>query len=420
MNNSFLGKAFRLIGATLLAQLILISSTPILTRLYSPETFGIFAILFGVTSILTLQANGKLDLAINVEKNIDEVEKIGAVGMLLSLFISTACFVFAVLFYSFDLVHLDNYKLSITTISLLGLLIFFNAAFELLVAAQIKKNNVTLVSYSLLLKAIAVVAIQIGFGLFYDDPIFLVLSQLVGFVVVVCLLFFYNLPNLTSYFSIKALKEVISSKRSYILFSSPQSIISAAGHIAPVAIVGVMFGAAEAGLFWVANRLLAVPSQMLGKSTRNLYQQRLTSFFSNTPDKLFLEIGKATIGLSLLYLPTTFVLYFFGESLFTLVLGEGWGEASEYALWLSIAWMGCFFNIPSVSLVPIINKQKAFMIFESVSVTTRLVILVSAATFLSAIEAVKLYAIAFMIINVIIVFCALFSATQYKGNNEVL
>jgi len=57
-----------LMTGTTIAQAIPIAISPILTRLYSPEDFGVFALFVAITSVFGSVANGRYDLAIMLPK----------------------------------------------------------------------------------------------------------------------------------------------------------------------------------------------------------------------------------------------------------------------------------------------------------------------------------------------------------------
>ncbi len=51
-NNSYLTQIITLISGTLFAQIISLISIPILTRIYTPDEFGLYSIFFAVTSVI--------------------------------------------------------------------------------------------------------------------------------------------------------------------------------------------------------------------------------------------------------------------------------------------------------------------------------------------------------------------------------
>ena len=59
---------FTLMVGSTLAQAIPIAITPILTRLYTPEDFGVLALFIAITSILGSVVNGRYEQAIILPK----------------------------------------------------------------------------------------------------------------------------------------------------------------------------------------------------------------------------------------------------------------------------------------------------------------------------------------------------------------
>ena len=64
IRTAFLVVVAILIFGTAIAQLITIGFTPILSRIYTPEDFGVFAIIFSISSILSSIIGGRYEIAI--------------------------------------------------------------------------------------------------------------------------------------------------------------------------------------------------------------------------------------------------------------------------------------------------------------------------------------------------------------------
>ena len=69
---SFAGDVLKLVSGTTLAQAIGILITPILTRLYAPEAFGTLALFTSITSILSVIACMRYELAIMLPESDEE------------------------------------------------------------------------------------------------------------------------------------------------------------------------------------------------------------------------------------------------------------------------------------------------------------------------------------------------------------
>ena len=58
-----------LIFGTSVAQLITIGFTPLLSRIYNPDDFGLFAIIFDISSIISTVIGGRYEIALVQPEN---------------------------------------------------------------------------------------------------------------------------------------------------------------------------------------------------------------------------------------------------------------------------------------------------------------------------------------------------------------
>ena len=66
--SEFSKNVLTLMTGTTIAQAIPIAISPILTRIYTPEDFGVFALYLSIVSILVVFTTGQYDLAIMLPK----------------------------------------------------------------------------------------------------------------------------------------------------------------------------------------------------------------------------------------------------------------------------------------------------------------------------------------------------------------
>lgn len=85
---------------TALAQAIPIAISPILTRIYTPEDFGIFAIYMAITSIASVLVTGRYELAIVLPKSDRDALHIVVLSVVLSCLISVLLLIFVIVFNS--------------------------------------------------------------------------------------------------------------------------------------------------------------------------------------------------------------------------------------------------------------------------------------------------------------------------------
>ena len=87
-----------LMTGTTIAQAIPIAISPILTRIYTPEDFGVLALFVAITSIFGSIANGRYELAIMLPKKDENAINIFALGLIITFSMSFILLVLVVLF----------------------------------------------------------------------------------------------------------------------------------------------------------------------------------------------------------------------------------------------------------------------------------------------------------------------------------
>ena len=74
--NKFIKDVLTLVSGTVFGQIIIFLFTPIITRIYSPEYFGVYAIYIGFSSILAIFTTGRYEFAIILPKSYKKSENI--------------------------------------------------------------------------------------------------------------------------------------------------------------------------------------------------------------------------------------------------------------------------------------------------------------------------------------------------------
>ena len=89
--SEFSRNVLTLMTGTTIAQAIPIAISPILTRIYTPEDFGILALFVAISTIFGSIANGRYELAIMLPKKDEDAINIFALGFIVNVgFISFA------------------------------------------------------------------------------------------------------------------------------------------------------------------------------------------------------------------------------------------------------------------------------------------------------------------------------------------
>ena len=84
--SDFVKNVITLVTGTALAQAIPLAVSPILTRIYSPEDFGILALFLGISSVFSVVVTGRYEFAITLPLKDEDARPILWLSCFLSIF----------------------------------------------------------------------------------------------------------------------------------------------------------------------------------------------------------------------------------------------------------------------------------------------------------------------------------------------
>ena len=109
--NDFAKNIVTLLTGTTAAQIIPFALSPILTRLYSPDDFGVLALFFSICSILSVVAAGRYELSIVIPEKDEEAANIVALSIFVSVIFALFLQIVFAVFNSGIALLLGNWQL---------------------------------------------------------------------------------------------------------------------------------------------------------------------------------------------------------------------------------------------------------------------------------------------------------------------
>ena len=361
MLNDFLKNTIKIMSSSSLAQLTVICITPLLTQFFSPEEFGIYGFYISVCTIFGSIANGKFDIAIMLPKrNIDSVNI-----FFLSILISfTFSFLILIIIYLFkNIIFRDDYLVFVKLYYVFPITIFFIGVNNSILSFfnrqtaynEIAKNNViksTTNSFSSLFLGIK----KIATGMIIGNLISLTVSLLV------------NLSYIKNKISKRDIKKtlIISNFNKYIdfiRFSTISNFFNSVSNFGVTTIIILFFGPKIAGLYFLAEKIFAVPISILTSSISQVYFEKASKLFYKNKFELLQLTLKIQKNIFKILFPSLLFLCLFGEILLN-ILGEEWSKAGAILKFISVYIL--FKNIysPISHIGDILNKQKQLLLFN--------------------------------------------------------
>ena len=333
MDKKFIRNVLTLVGGTAGAQLILLTATPILTRIYTPEDFGVFSIFVSLSIIIGVISALRYDVVIPLPNREFLAFNVLVLGAGISLLV--ALFVFSVS-------SLIEYKwekeiagfIDYTSLMLLSLFVFFYGINQVFNYWKIRNNKYKEISLIRISQSTVIVLVQLGVGLFWGVSSGLIFGYVIGFIVSALMYVVFTYKTINLYIGkIKALsiKRVFKRYSSFSVMSSGSSLVNNLGLHMPILMFGYMFNAEVVGFLMLANRVLGAPVNMLGQAVGSVYLSDAPKVLRENPrelKKIYWLISKKIITIA--FIPCIIVL-FLAPDIFTFVFGKEWSGSGVYA-----------------------------------------------------------------------------------------
>lgn len=364
LNSDFNKNVFTLLTGTTIAQAIPIAVSPILTRLYSPEDFGVFALFVAVTTIFGSIANARYELVIMLPRKDEDAINIFALGFIITSSISFMLFIFVLFFKNYLVKLLNNteieYWLYFTPIA-----VFLTGIFNLLTYYNTRLKEYKNIAKATLLKSIIYVIIQISIGIIKSGVTGLITGQLFSQFFANIKLFTKISKNKNLFSKIKKVKIISLGKRykDFPKFSMWAALANTLSFQLTNVLISSLYNVKTLGLYSLVQRVLGVPSSLIGSSIGKVFFQEAAKekqITGNAVKTFYLTIIKLTM----VGLPFFGIIYFLVQDIFAFVFGEDWRIAGDYAK-IVIPLFFVRFIVGPISIVnTVFEKNKNGLIFQ--------------------------------------------------------
>lgn len=357
------------------AQLILLIASPVLTRIYSPEQFGVLATFLVFGYICLTLATGKYELGVVLPKEDLESRNLVKLAITLSLYMSLFLLIVFIFSYSFfgKMLNMGNYS---WLLLLVPIFVFLNALLDSLRYYSLRKKLFKQIAKSIFFKALGVVIFQLLFGWLGLGVLGLILGLLLSLLIGNQQLIKNFLDNNKLEFkSINLSVNNYSSEiRRYInfpKFSMPGTFLNTASIQLPVLFFSGFFSASITGFFSLTHRVLSLPMALVGNAVGDAFMQRANEVKDDN-EKLCQITWSLYQTLLIVGIIPTAIVFYFGEDLFAFVFGEPWRLSGVFASVLSF-WILCVFICSPISNILLVKeRQKQGLIFQNLVFFSRL------------------------------------------------
>lgn len=363
VRDRFAKDVLALSGSNLAVQVLNLAVLPITTRLYTPADFGVLAIFTAFVQTITSIATLRYEIPIpNSESNRTAFNLVivCAINVAITTTITLLCIV---LYKQFDIQFQSINSLD-WFVWMVPIGVLFCSSFNVLQFYAIRERQYKMIARTRFDQSLIGIVVQVVLGLLVKGPVGLIF----GFMLqtgVGGLRFLRHLVSNRTYDSKSVttheLEKSYVRHRAYFKYSLPEALSQMGALQLPLVIIGVYVNAVEAGLLFMANRIMQLPVSIVSSSFAQAFSGSVAeSFNEGKLNKLFVS----TVHLMLKY--TVIPVIFLGIgcwALFPHVLGNEWSQAGEISIWLTAAVaLQMISSATGASLYVSSNERLAFFV----------------------------------------------------------
>ncbi len=365
-----------LLSAGVIVQGIALLVYPILTRLYSPEDFGLVSLFLSLTGILSLFAPAEFQYSLVLPKS--ETKAIACFCLGLFITLGVVALLVCTLPFSEQIAKIFNAPNLAQWYWAVPVYVFLFGVWTLLNYWYTRHKQFTSVGNYQMTQSVTNAVLKCVFGYAGILSGGLILSAIFAPFVALCVSIARTFKkSLRPLFTVKKedCKLVAKEYANFPKYSLPRALVNSVSRGLPILLLTPYFGLLEIGYFGMALTLALGPITIISNSLYPVFYQK-TAERVQRRESISVFLSKFFKTALLCILPACILLYVILPDFTEFLLGKGWHVSGEY-IRIMLLWVAMSALVSPLSYMPdVFQKQKMGLAFEVVLVFVRVIGLV--------------------------------------------
>jgi len=367
---SFLSNIFKLTTGTMVAQMTGVLLIPVLTRIYSPEFFGVVQLFLSIAAVLVVVSSLSYNYVIMLpEKDEDSMNVfilcivciLGTSAVTGAVIIGFADWFGAV----FEMPMIADYLVW------LPIFVTFSSLFVILNGWLSRKVKYGVLSRGIVMNAVSTRMFQIGGGLISASPLGLILGSVMGLALANVFMFLGLKKDvgLLKTVTTERMKELAVRYKEFPIYGNPGALANSMSWQLPAFMLAYFFNSTILGYYALAIMAVQMPMAMVGTAISQVFYQKASEEMNQTGGvkTIVREVHTRLIAVGIF----PFIIFIIlAEDLFTFAFGANWLTAGTYAQILAPWLFAVFIVSPISTLFSVLEKQKILSYFEFMTLCT--------------------------------------------------
>jgi len=369
-SNTYLLQIMTLMSGTLIAQVIMFSFIPILTRLYTPSEFGLYSLFFVLASMIGSISSGNYEQAIMLPKSDRDAQALVFLSIIVTFSMVTLLSIVLIVFYDFFLEYFQHHAYLVWLLPISTLVIGLMQIFD---AYSTRKEFYKKIAQVKVVASLTTISTQtISKYLFNLNG--LIAGKITADLSALLLLIAFHIKKQTlqlKNISKRGIKLNAKRYENFPKYESLSTLVNSFSQNVPLLMFTSLFSPAIAGFYSLTARAMQTPLSLVSASTKSVFYQKVSIMYANGGD-VYPIYMKTTMGLLKLFLVPMIIILFFGQDLFTFVFGEEWRESGLIAQVVIFWFLFVFISPPTTIMFNIYGLQGIRLIIQIVTLGLRI------------------------------------------------
>ncbi len=363
---SFFRKLSVLAGGSIVGQALVVISSPLLTRFFSPEEFGVFAVFSAIIGILGILIGLRFELAIASSR-----ERADAAAMVLATAGTSAVMASLVMvatwLFGKQLAAALNLPMLAPWLWLLGPAALIWGIGSALSYWSIRHGRYRSNAANRILQYGTQAGSQVSLGFLQTGAPGLVAGYLLGYVARV-VHYVWQLPRADRALVVQSdwrtLVRLMRENWRYPVYVVPSAFLQTVCQLGPAILIAALYGPAIAGLYALSQRIIGLPMRMLSEAASKVFLGEAREFHGLSLRQYFRRTTALFAALALL---GSLPLLLFAPGLFEIVFGSVWRESGILIQLLAPLYLVRFIVQPTSQLLYMVGRQDIYFVSSMIN-----------------------------------------------------
>lgn len=327
--NHFVQAVAILGSGSLIAQIVALAASPILSRIYEPSDFGLLAVFAAMVASITPAICGKFEVAIVIAKSKNAGRQLLGISLQVAFVISLLLMISTFVFEE-QIIQLFKAEALRNWIYLVPPMMFLTGIVSAFNFYSNRMNEFGMISNSKILIAISSMMVSILLGIAGLHYGLLLASFLATTSAAIWLLYKYRYLLTRRNLGWNQRKQVLINRyRDFPLYNASTGLLNGVTLSLPVLFLSRYFPDEAVGYYALMIRVVQAPLGIISGAVSQVNLNKVSNLVNRglNARPYLIRITLISIGL---VLPFCLVIFFFAPQLFAWVFGEQWRVAGQY------------------------------------------------------------------------------------------